>query len=177
MMKFDDFEDRLARVPRRQPPAEWRQRVLSDAGAASVSKLSQPVRGSARASTRPDWSWNWKWNWSWAWSALAAAWVAILSLQSLTPGGRSGTGRDSLAVSWNARAVDGDSMPGESSLDQAVRREQRQLLEQLLHETAIPPVAAQARPARPVRLKPRGERPSPGWGCREQNDAGIDETA
>lgn len=179
MMKFDDFEDRLAQVPRRLPPAEWRQRVLSDAAAAAATagRRGPSDRGSAHEPIRPGWPWKLNWNWNWAWSALAAAWVAILSLHSLTPGESSGSGQESLAVRLNARSLDGDGTSGESSLDQAVLREQRQLLQQLLNETAIRPVAAQAKPVRPVRLKPSGERPSPGWGCREGSHDVIDETA
>jgi hypothetical protein len=66
---MNDFEQRLARHPFREPPAELRAQIL---------------QASARATTElpPATGWrDWFWPSPWAWGALAALWVIFAGVQ------------------------------------------------------------------------------------------------
>ena len=81
MMKSDDFEARLARIPRRELPESWRAQILDSAPVASARPNLAPVL--RRESDWPSGITAW-FSWQWAWSALAAVWLVILGLNGLT---------------------------------------------------------------------------------------------
>ncbi|PYK58897.1 MAG: hypothetical protein DME21_14645, partial [Verrucomicrobia bacterium] len=73
-MRPEDFEKQLQRQPLRKIPAEWRGEILDAARRAHEPQPSQPA------------SW-WRallWPCPQAWAGLAAVWVLILALNSVT---------------------------------------------------------------------------------------------
>jgi len=168
MMRSDDFEARLARVPRAGPPPEWRAEIL----ASGTRKDGAAIHGHDVAGTSPRptswrprflaWNWNWNWNWNWAWSGLALGWVAVFGVhfasdQILRPT------QSSINQSFWAGAF----APVTRS-DGTVWYEQRRLQAQLLAELAgepARPVEPSVRPNPGLRLGPRGELRRDGFGA------------
>lgn len=74
-MNMDDFEQKLAQQEIRPIPGEWRDAILD-----AVSKETEPA--ATRVGLPEPWWRNLLWPSPRAWSGLAAAWVAILILNS-----------------------------------------------------------------------------------------------
>jgi hypothetical protein len=75
-MNGDRFEQDLKRQSMRPVPAEWRQDILATAREAGERERSRVPRTEAGVS----WWGAWSWPSRLAWGGLAAAWVAILTL-------------------------------------------------------------------------------------------------
>ncbi|MBI5683958.1 MAG: hypothetical protein HZC54_02660 [Verrucomicrobia bacterium] len=74
-MNSDDFEKKLKRQPMRAIPAEWRAQMLREARLAAAP---EPM-------PRLAWWRKLLWPRPIAWASLAAAWVIIAILHTLTP--------------------------------------------------------------------------------------------
>jgi hypothetical protein len=75
-MNDDDFEAQLARQPLRLPPVEWRQQILR---AARIPRPAPPCR-------EPICWWRQLlWPSPLAWGAVAALWVATVTIHLTTP--------------------------------------------------------------------------------------------
>ncbi len=173
-MKFDDFESRLARIPRREPPESWRAQMLGSA------PFPEALSSEATANNSfPTGSW-WFEKWiscRWVWSGLAAAWLVILGLNGLTQYSQTTTAGADLVLSsvpkthtpapWPAREIAG----GERALDQETRTSQRLLLTELLSEVAPPAVRPKNTQRRP--LGPRGQSTNPTLGYNDDLDTSV----
>ena len=174
MMKFDDFESRLARIPRREPPESWRIRIL---GAAPFPEsLSSEATANNSFPTGSWWFEQWI-SWRWVWSGLAAAWLVILGLNGLTQFSQITMTRADLVLSsipkthtptpWPAREI----AEGERALNQETRTAQRLLLTELLSEAAPPSVRPKNTQPRP--LGPRGQSTNPAFGYNDDLDTSV----
>lgn len=167
MMKFDDLEDALRQVPRREPPPEWRAQILHGTQASLIRSPQAPAQASRTPGHSPDagrsrWPWSWDWNWNWAWSGLAAGWLVIGGMHTLTPG-------TSRTVEWTRNSVAPEATaiartPSRESDNDAAWREQRRLLAQLLGENPALPAATEPKRRTPTRLGPRSDRSDDGLG-------------
>ncbi len=168
-MKFDDLENELRRVPRRQPPPEWRAQILSaEAPTSSPSDAHATVAAQRQNHHRPGstGAWIWQWNWNWAWSALAAGWLGILGLHHLTPHTSDPT--EEWAVRQTGQPANGIARSANRApLDDLAWWEQRRLLAQLLQENGALPSVPPPQRRGPIRLGPRSDRPGAAWGQYE----------
>lgn len=78
-MKPDDFENTLARIPLRPPPASWRDEILDNARAAASLHAEPP---SPAALTPPRTLEAWFRRWITPWTGLATAAACSLLLNS-----------------------------------------------------------------------------------------------
>lgn len=127
----DDFEQQLARAPRRSAPADWRAEILSHANAAShrpAAKTLAPARVPASfLLVFPLWLREL----SPAWSALAALWIICLAVNHFTG--------DALTESPASRFASGRLAPEQLAAVRAQRQEMLQLAGLVEPEPAEPP--------------------------------------
>ncbi len=114
-MKPDDFENTLARVPLRRPPADWRAAIL--ATARQVAIPSRQVRTNHPPSLRGILE-NWIHRLATPWPALAATAACSLLLNGAAQTISPALGTPPQAVSWQ---------PGQS-MAEALRQHRSQVL-------------------------------------------------
>ncbi len=135
----DDFEQQLARTPRRAAPPEWRADILANAHAAAAARRLESPRsradGPSRAHSPLLQLWVWLTGISPAWRALAAVWAVCLTVNHFTSSPPTG----SLA----SRGDRGNLAPEQIAAARAQRAELLQLAG--LVETRSP----EPQPARP----------------------------
>lgn len=83
-MNSDDFEKRLQRVPLRQVPPDWREKILQEAGSSTHSSFV--IRHSFLSTINSQLS-TLLWPNPKAWAGLAAVWILIFALQVASRGG------------------------------------------------------------------------------------------
>ncbi len=177
-MKSDDFEARLARIPRRELPESWRAQILDSAPGESARPKLAPVlrRESDRLPGIAAW-----FSWHWAWSGLAAVWFVILGLNGLTRAFLASAPHSevtldrlplvSLSINTRTRGIE----RGAKTPDQEARTAQRLLLTELLEDVS-PPVSRTG-PATLRPLGPRGALVQPGLGGKGEGTAPATYTA
>ena len=166
MMKSDDFEERLARVPRAGPPADWRADIL-----ASATIRDEAVVRSHDWAGAPATSASWRpkflaWNWSLAWSGLALSWVAVFGVHFASEQILRPTKSSISQLSWAEAFAPVTRSDGTVWYEQ--RRLQAQLLSELVGEPAKP-LQPSVRPTPAPRLGPRGELPHDGFGSHRNS--------
>lgn len=145
----DDFEQHLARVPRRATPAEWRADILREAKSATPSALSVPRSPLPDPrSSLPGQFLAWWGGLSPARRTLAAVWIVCLTVNHFT----GATPSDSAAGSFAYTRL----APEQIAAVRAQRREMLQLAGLTEPEPAEPP------PTRPPR--PRSSLSLPAYG-------------
>lgn len=137
-MNPDPFEEELARVPLRPPPATWREEILASVLPAACRHERQPA---ARFVAFRSFCSFCRTHFSPGWSAVAAAWLVILGLNRL-------------AASGAAPAA--PATPLSPAFLAAVRAQQAELLR--LAELDAPPVPPPAPAATEEKPRPRGPR-------------------
>ena len=84
----DDFEQQLARTPRRAAPPEWRADILANAHAAAAARGPESPRSRGDGPSSPHnpvlQLWAWLTGISPAWRALAAVWAVCLTVNHFT---------------------------------------------------------------------------------------------
>jgi len=101
-MNTDDFEQELRRQPLRQIPADWRGPILNACARRETA---------AEESQVPAWRWLCA-RFPAAWGAIAALWVALISVNTLlagsdTPGTAGQVASSSQSwLAWNHRAAE-----------------------------------------------------------------------
>ena len=83
-MNPDDFEHRLARLPVKEIPGEWRADILSAARAAQPAPHASRLTRHAWLSTLNSQLSTFFWPHPKAWAGLAAVWVGIVALNFST---------------------------------------------------------------------------------------------
>jgi len=131
-MIMDDFEKKLCQQPLRPIPAEWRSRIL--AGAAEKARPR-----SVGFDSRQSWISSFLWPYPRAWEALAAIWIALLTIHL------------SLADRSSSQVRQDDSQSPQVA---QVLKEQRRLMAELIGQSSIP----DAEPAKPTLVRPQSRR-------------------
>jgi hypothetical protein len=164
MMKSDDLETRLSRLPRRSLPAAWRDQILNSA----PHQTPGGARGSLSTASHENPSFPFLWRW--AWGALAATWLVIFGLfgQSHLALSRLGDPNEGPSGfhTFAKQGADRQRSPSPSSSGSAIRQldlqyTQRPMLTEILGE------AEQLLPAKRTRRPgpgPKGEFPSLNFG-------------
>ena len=129
-MNTDPFEQRLARQPLRNVPAEWREEMLAPAHASQLSTFSLQLR-------------EWLWPCPQAWAALAAAWVLLLAVN----------------FAGDSKTANSAQMAAKISPEEMryAWREQQRLLAELFPPEPVEPPRHRAQPAPPLPPGPRSE--------------------
>ncbi len=138
----DDFEERLAQVPRRATPSAWRAEILSAAKSAPRSALPAP------RSSLPGQFLAWWGGLSPAWRTLAAVWIVCLTINHFTGAKSSESPAGSFAYTGFA--------PEQLAAVRAQRREMLQLAGLTEPEPAEPPPARLPRPRSSLSLPAYG---------------------
>ncbi len=149
----DDFEQQLARTPRRAAPPEWRADILANAHAAAAARGIESPRSRADGPSSPHnpvlQLWDWLTGISPAWRALAAVWAVCLTVNHFTSSPPTG----SLA----SRGDRGSLAPEQIA---AARAQRAELLQLAGLAEPRSPEPQPARPPGPRSALRRPERPS-----------------